>query len=124
VPATSPYFLNAPQWGNQSSRYTPTITVVPKTSGRMKRAKMTTKARSFDRIPACISFCCAFSTCSPWSIFSDERTLFTRSAASFLLVMLRRRLELVAMMPAFSCSRRSFSALTRLAIGSLTVVAA
>jgi hypothetical protein len=38
--------------------------------------------------------------------------------------MLRRRLEVEATMPAFSCSRRSFSALTRLIIGSRTVVAA
>ena len=85
---------------------------------------MTTKARSLERMPACISLACAFRTCSSWSILSDERTSRTLSAISFLLVMLLRRFEVEATMPAFSCSRRSFSALTRLAIGSRTVVAA
>jgi hypothetical protein len=36
----------------------------------------------------------------------------------------RRRFEVEAVMPALSCSRRSLSALTRLTIGSRTVVAA
>jgi hypothetical protein len=41
-----------------------------------------------------------------------------------LVVIFLRRLDVDATMPALSCSRRSFSALTRLAIGSRTVVAA
>ena len=85
---------------------------------------MTTKARSFERMPACISFCCALVTCSSWSIFKEPRTPRTLSAISFLLVIERRRFEVEATMPAFNCSRRSFRALTRLAIGSRTVVAA
>ena len=54
----------------------------------------------------------------------DERTFFTRSVASRLPERLRRRLEAPVMMPALSCSRRSFNALTRFTIGSRTVVAA
>jgi hypothetical protein len=85
---------------------------------------MTTKARSLERTPACISLACAFTTCSSWSIFSDESRPRTLSAISFLFVMFLRRFEVEATMPAFSCSRRSFSALTRLPIGSRTVAAA
>jgi hypothetical protein len=100
------------------------MTVVPMTIGSTRRAKMTTTARSLERTPACISFFWAFSTCSCWSIFSDPSRLLTLSATSFLLVMLRRRFEVEATMPALSCSRRSLSAFTLFAIGSLTVVAA
>ena len=81
------------------------------------------KARSLARMPACISLICVFFSWSSWIILKLLKMPRTLSAAWFLLVSFLRLL-VEATMPAFSCSRRSLSAFTRRAMGSLTVVAA
>ena len=46
-----------------------------------------------------------------------------RSVVWFWRTSFARRFDVEAVMPAFNCSRRSLSALTRFVIGSRTVVA-
>ena len=53
-----------------------------------------------------------------------DRASFILSVVSLLRIRLWRFLAVAVTMPALSSSRRSLSALTRLAIGSLTVTAA
>ncbi len=67
---------------------------------------------------------CACLTWLSCSTFIEESSERMRSVVSFFWTSLARRFEVEAVMPAFSCSRRSLSDLTRFAIGSRTVVAA
>ena len=97
--------------------------IPPNTIGSTIRPKMTPTAQSFDRMPARISLSCASLTWLSCSTFSDDSIVRIRSVVSLRWISLARRL-VEAVMPAFSCSRRSFNDLTRLLIGSLTVVAA
>src|SRR5687768_14872355 len=96
---------------------------MPSTTGNTKRAKMMKKASSLVRMPACIRRIWVFLIWSSWSILRLPRMPRTRSAAAFLLVSFLRLL-VEATMPAFNCSRRSLSALTRRANGARTVDAA
>ena len=123
VIATSPYFFSGPQVAKPSVPYTQYSIAPPSTIGSTSRPKITAGAHSFDRMPACISFSWTALTWLSCSIFIDDNRPRILSAVSLRWTSLARRL-VEAVMPAFSCSRRSFSALTRLVIGSLTVVAA
>ena len=88
------------------------------------RAKITATASSFLRMPACASFCWTTLTWLSCRTLSDDKVSRILSVVSVLRTRLARFLAVLVVIPALSCSRRSLSALTRLAIGSRTVIAA
>ena len=90
--------------------------------GSTMRPKITATAHSLERMPACISLICATLSWLSCSTFRLDSSDFIRSAVSLRCTSLARRL-VEAVMPAFSCSRRSLSALTRFVIGSRAVMA-